>query len=195
MKMKMHPPVSSSHSSTRTVPLPPRSDARGGTWVHRTNYKGRVIRSSKATYCLDKDLDGLEVIWTQYSTAIHYSATCCFNFGRRRVFVGVSDLIREHDGVWNLFLVDEREGANDGHYFYKFALVPSGLHRFGKNSCVRDRGWEWICSTTTDAVKAGRHPLANLLTPNYDGDKHADSSDDAVKYHVHVGIRMDTLVA
>jgi len=161
--------------------------------IHRTNYQGGVILASKAKgHDRDKDIGGLEVIWTQFSTSRRY-ATCCFGFGTRRVDVRRDHLLSQHDGEWNLYLASEHEGKSAEHYFYKFVLIPRGTRNFGKKTCTHDQGWQWIGAVVASDANVLRD-LADLLQPYYNGDKMTHNSEDIEKHHVHVGIKMEKLV-
>lgn len=164
--------------------------------VHRTNYEGREILASKCRK--DKDLKGLDVIWTQYSTS-KIKATCCFGFGSRKVFLHKGAfLFNENDNIdWNLHLVTEHEGHSDDHYFYKFVLIPSGKRNFGRKTCVQRHNWEFVGVIPVDSSDDENSPireLGDLLKPYYHGDEY--NGDGSIeRYHVHVGVCIESLIA
>jgi hypothetical protein len=147
--------------------------------IHRTNHWGHTIYAE----ALDDDVN-FDAIWTQFCFR---DGGCCRGFGERSVMVDNDDLIDVHGGDWNLFLVNEHPGRHDEHYFYKFALIPCGTHRYGKRSCER-RGWDFV--GTVDAYNA-MEDLTNYLLPYYEGQMCDDSYVET--YHVHLGIMMDEL--
>lgn len=162
--------------------------------VHRTNYEGTEILASEGRG--DKDLKGLEVIWAQFSTSKSH-ASCCFSFGTRSVFIRKGALVKDSDDcVWNLYLVNEHPGRHGDHYFYKFALIPSGTRNFGKKTCMQQHDWEWVGSIYVDSDDFANSPLKDLyslLRPYYEGEY--KENGNIVKYHVHVGICMESLIA
>ena len=163
--------------------------------VHRTHYEGMHILASKGRR--DKDLNGLDVIWSQFSTSKRH-ASCCFGFGHRRVFIHKGALVNENDmSTWNLFLVTDHSGKHDDHYFYKFVLIPPGTRNFGKKRCMEEYNWGFIGTVKVDSNDDENSPLKelyDLLRPYYDGEKKNDG-EGIEKFHVHVGIAMESLTA
>ena len=141
--------------------------------IHRTNYRGKYIDASDR----DKDIP-FDVIWVQ--AVSNKSMGCCRGFGRRCVVVQNNDFTKEHDGLWNIFLVDEQSGRNESHYFYKFVALPKGTYGYGKDSCGK-LGWK-----LEGEFHAGnaRQTLSVVLDDYYSG-------EEDVFYHVHIGIKMN----
>jgi hypothetical protein len=145
----------------------------------------------------DKDLKGLDVIWSQFSTSKRH-ATCCFRFGHRRVFIRKGALVNENDNsYWNLYLINHHSGKKDDHYFYKFVLIPPRKPYFGKKRCMDEHSWDFIGSVHVDSNDEENSPLKelyDLLRPYHDGDEKYDG-EGIEKFHVHVGIAMESLTA
>ena len=152
--------------------------------VHRTNYMGHEIHSSTARH--DHEVN-FNAIWTQFST-VRRRRSCCRGFGKRSVVVKTVDFTREHDDDWNLYLVNEQEGHNEKHYFYKFVLIPSGTPHYGKKRCTRELNWKWVGVVEADQALVD---LMSLLQPYYNGDKSNKSYVE--RHHVHVGLKMEKI--
>ena len=126
--------------------------------IHRTFYWGRDIEASRR----DRDID-FPAIWTQLSFK---RGGCCRGFGVRWVCVDDEDLLEVHDGEWNIFLVEELNGRNEEHYFYKFVLIPHGANGYGKKTCRKKYGWKFAGAVEADDAVRG---LQKLLKPYYTG--------------------------
>lgn len=146
--------------------------------IHRTNYWGEYIDASDR----DKDIP-FDAIWVQ---AVRETWGCCRGFGRRCVVVQNNDFTNEHDGVWNIFLVDEQSGRNEYHHFQKFVALPERTYGFGKKRCAK-LDWQWLGEF--HARKASE-TLDNVLE-DYLNDYNKDSEEDGIFYHVHIGIKMN----
>jgi len=168
--------------------------------IHRTNYEGRQIVASKSRPHRDLDVKGLKVVWTQFSTS-RRNATCCWSFGSRRIFVRKRAFVHSKDkSIWKLYLVRQNVGNNERHYFYKFVVIPSGTPSFGKKTCTQQFGWKFCGSLWVDSDDAGSSPLEQLnilLRPYYQGEEHydGDGDGDIYRFHVHVGLCMEGLMA
>ena len=101
------------------------------------------------------------------------------------------DFASESYGLWRLYLVDEEEGENPDHYFYKFVAIPAGCGGNGKRSCLR-RGWEHIGDFS--AVSA-TNELEDLLSEYKDGELCCNCYHQHRVYHVHIGLMMSELSA
>ena len=93
-----------------------------------------------------------------------------------------------YSGAWRLYLVNEHEGNNPDHYFYKFVAIPTGCRGNGKRSCLK-RGWEHVGDFNAD-------------TASQDLEDHLSSYKDGIHcygnyevYHVHIGLMMSELSA
>lgn len=145
--------------------------------IHRTNYWGEYIDAS------DRDRDvSFNAIWVQ---AVGENWGCCRGFGRRCVVVQNNDFTKEHDGLWNIFLISEQSGSNEGHYFYKFVALPKNTYGYGKKNCAKLK-WQWVGEFN---AYTARENLDDVLEDYLDENK--DDSDDDVFYHVHIGIKMN----
>ena len=166
--------------------------------IHRTNYEGRHIVASKSRHHRDLDVKGLEVIWTQFSTS-RYKATCCWNFGSRRIFVRKRAFVHSNDkSTWKLYLVSKKAGNNEHHYFYKFVVIPSGTPSFGTKTCTQQFGWKFCGSLWVDSDDADCSPLkqlSKLLRPYYKGEAHDEDDSNINNFHVHVGLCMEGFMA
>ncbi|CAB9512712.1 expressed unknown protein [Seminavis robusta] len=143
--------------------------------VHRTNYWGKYIDSSNT----DDEVD-FDAIWAMALNDGDWH--CCPGFGRRWVEVVNSDFRDEYDGWWSVFLVSERRGHSDGHYFYKFVAIPQGTYSYGKKGC-QQRGWSYQGEFEADNA---RDQLESIL------DYWLNLDDDDF-IHIHIGIWMDQL--
>jgi hypothetical protein len=148
--------------------------------IHRTHYWGQVITAGNN----DPDVD-FDAIWTQFCFR---KGGCCRGFGVRMVPIEDNDLVKAHNGDWNLYLVEKRYGRNEEHYFYKFAMIPGGVDGYGKKTCINKHRWEFV--GTVDAY-GPIQDLRDHLTPYHTGDMNDDSN--VRMNHVHIGIMMDEL--
>ena len=152
--------------------------------IHRTNSRARFIPAGTR----DEDVE-IPAIWTQWS---FNDCGCCPGFGVHKVCVESDDLLQEHKGVWNLYLVEERPGRHDQHYFYKFVLIPRGTRYYGKKYCQRNRKWSFKGAMQARHVS---QRLRRFLKPYQDGTmmRRYGNNKRAEKFHVHIGIMIDEI--
>ena len=151
------------------------------TLIHRTNYWGTTIDSSYSRK--DRDLN-YEAIWAQ--ALIDNRTAGSRGFGPRRVEVSLDALKEEHDGKWSLYYVKGTQGNNPDHFFYKFALIPSGARNFDKRRCSQN-GWRHVGDI--DVRRSGAFAkLQSLLDRYADNDTHEN-------VHVHLGLKLESLDA
>ena len=156
---------------------------------HRTNYWGEFIDSSSSSSSSSSDADQdipFDVIWVQ--AVEDNSIGCCPGFGRRRVHVQDSDITKEFDGWWHIFLVNSERGSrNEEHYFYKFIALPQYTPGYGKKGCAKKLGWRWVGEFH---ARKTSQTLDDILEDYLEA--YNESSDI---HHVHIGIKMDQLHA
>ena len=142
--------------------------------VHCTNYWGEHINGTD-----NDDEVSFDAIWVQ--ARLDHQGCCCPGFGRRRVLIRDDDINGEHSGWWSLFSVSCAEGRSQGHYFWKYVLIPQGTYGYGKRGCA-GLGWTYIGEVHSSCATAQLEGLiGDRLDEQYDYDFN----------HVHIGIRWD----
>jgi len=145
--------------------------------LHLTNYWGSTIDPNNSPQDDDVDMD---VIWTQ-ALEYEHDRPCCPGFGRRIVRVEDQDLVQWDQNNWTLWFVSGTWGNSDGHYFYKFVLIPNGCYGKGKRT-MRARGWQEL-STLRFGYDADMTSLEDVLMPYW-----SNTGGNISHPHVHVGI-------
>ena len=148
------------------------------------------------THCNDDRIDfrmddsiGEDCIWFQAVSASNWPLDgCCKIFGPRAIHLRRGDFERWDQDGWRLWLVEDRQGRNPEHYFFKLALVPHGKRNYGLKSCKRN-GWTLIANTR-DAARFQMQWLKSnigqyIQSWNDDDIANGDSSD---KNHFHMCI-------
>ena len=148
------------------------------TLVHLTNYWGTDVDPDHGR--VDREV-GFHCLWCQ-ALATRNDNRICFSFGLRAVEVSETDLHGFDQGKWNLWKVSGRRGSKgDGHYFWKFVLIPQGIPGKGKAN-LQAKGWELLTDYGIDISNAD---LLNELTQIIDEYWNDDSN---VVNHVHIGV-------
>ena len=106
---------------------------------------------------------------------------CCRGFGERSVSVDEQHFYQWDNGEWALWLVSNRRGWNESHYFYKFLLLPKGCRGKGKRSLQR-RGYKHVADLDSGPYMFDQ--LESELEEYWQ-----DNSDDF--NHVHIGVYTD----
>ena len=145
--------------------------------VHCTNYWGEHINGTD-----NDDEVSFDAIWVQ--ARLDHQGCCCPGFGRRRVLIRDYDINGEHSGWWSLFSVSCAEGRSQGHYFWKYVLIPLGTYGYGKRGCA-GLGWTYIGEVYSSCATA---QLEGLIGDRLDAKSTITTS---IKNHVHIGIMCD----
>lgn len=96
----------------------------------------------------------------------------------------MDELIKCHDGYWNLYYVSGTEGRNSDHFFKKLLLIPRGAKGYGKERCKKVHGWSYEAQWDSSSESA-EVDLQDLLET-------WQTHDGYEVCHVHVGIHMES---